>query len=127
MTGAELEAYILQQEREEWERERKRAEIKEKIDAHEKILSQAEAELSQAQSVFSDASGTALRLFQQYERNRACSDGNIAKEYDRVHSVCEKNMEEINGNVSQMMGAAESSIAYLQLVIDELWAEYFSI
>ena len=121
MTGAELEAYILQQEREEWERERKRAEIKEKIDAHEKILSQAEAELSQAQSVFSDASGIALRLFQQYERNRACSDGNIAKEYDRVHR------EEINGNVSQMMGAAESSIAYLQSVIDELWAEYFSI
>lgn len=127
MTDVELESYIWEQERLEWEREQKRAEIQEKINEHNRILAQAEAELSEAQSLFSNASGTALRLFHQYERNSACSDGNIAKEYDRVHDVCGKEMEEINGDASQMLGTAEASIVCLQSVIDELWAEYFSI
>lgn len=127
MTDVELEAYTWEQERLEWERQEKRAEIQEKINEHNKILAQAEAELSEAQSQFSCASEVASRLLQRYERNYACSDGNIAKEYDRVHSVSGKNWEEINNDVSQMIGTAEASIAYLQSVIAELQAEYDSI
>lgn len=127
MTDVELEKYVWEQERLEWERQEKRAEILEKINEHNKILAQAETELNQVQSHFSSVSKTALLLLQQYERNPVFSEGNIAKEYDRVHSVCGKSREKINNDVSQMIGTAEASIACLQSVIAELQAEYDSI